>query len=591
MRVGGDNCASVDELLVDYAYDELPSPDRKGVEAHLLGCARCRASVDEMAQTRRVMQSLVEEPPPDAGLESLIDYARKGAARRTTASSPASSLRWLFGALPVAGLLVVVLIAVNRSASPALFEASPASTLLGGAKAPDVEGTKSAEPVPRDQRVIAGAVEGTRGGDLLATTETLALSLEKKAMRKSVVEDRRLDRGGGAGVGSLDKAPAPVPAMKPAAWPEPSSVPEARSRRAAPDGLPVDGPSEPFARMGSDSAPEAQELAGPRGNIADSRAATNFVSPIALDRKAKPAEERETPSRQRSQDKGRGTAGEDLYLDMGAGSAAAQPAPVVASRSKAEAQAPAPVSEAAFGAAGGRGSVLSVASAPPEPPAPTLGLLGSAGGDFEGHGSVAKGFVQKDQRPRPASPSVAQAPATRGPARDRDDEADSWKEESKVKSSAAREPAAPAEKKADMAGVKGDPFRAGIDASSRGDRDEAISLLSRAIADQPAHAGASDALFLLARQQWARGDLAGALRSYEQFVARFPTHPSAPQAVLFRAQLLAGLNRDEEADRALDELEKRYPHSPQVREVGRMRARAVPVRAPSSAAPLPAAAH
>jgi TolA-binding protein len=591
VRVGGDNCAGVDERLVDYAYDELPSPDRKGVEAHLVGCARCRASVEEMAQTRRVMQSLVEEPPPDAGLESLIDYARKGAERRTMASPRASPLRWLFGALPVAGLLVVVLLAVNRSASEALLDDPPSIMAASAVEVAEAEDSKSAGPLLGGQAAIAGAVEVTRGEDL-PTLETPALSLEKKPMVKSKDENRHLDRGGGAGVGFSDKVSAPAPAMKSAAWPDPSGMPEPRSRRVSPGAKPFDGPSEPLARVGSDIPAEASRVAGPRGNIADSRAATNFASPVALARKARPAEEREASQQQRSQEKERGAAGEDLYSEVGPGSAVAQSAPIFGSRPKAEASDPALVSEAALGAAGARGSVLSVASAPPEPPAATFGRLRSAGDDFEGHGSIAKGFVQKDSQPRASPPPVAQAPATPGPARDHDDddEADTRKEENKVRSSAAREPAAPAAKKADLRAA-GDPFRAGIDASSRGDRDEAISLLSRAITDQPTHAGASDALFLLARQQWARGDLAGALRSYEQFVARFPTHASAPQAILFRAQLLSSLHREEEADRALDDLEKRYPHSPQVREVGRMRARAAPARVPTSAAPVPAAAH
>src|SRR5690606_13346541 len=79
-RAGGDgmtaNSPHLEELLLDYIYDELPPADARAAAEHLAQCERCREKLDEFRSTRRSMSRLPSEPAPTAGLESLLTYAR-----------------------------------------------------------------------------------------------------------------------------------------------------------------------------------------------------------------------------------------------------------------------------------------------------------------------------------------------------------------------------------------------------------------------------------------------------------------------------------------------------------------------------------
>ncbi len=105
------DCSRIDELLLDYAYGELDDARRREVEAHLPGCPSCRGALAQMQGTRSLMRALPQEPAPQAGLESLLDYAQKAAERR---HSPARRWRGLLAALPVGGLLAALLLLVTR---------------------------------------------------------------------------------------------------------------------------------------------------------------------------------------------------------------------------------------------------------------------------------------------------------------------------------------------------------------------------------------------------------------------------------------------------------------------------------------------
>jgi len=58
------DCSRIDELLVDYLYQELEPAQQERFEAHLQSCVRCSEEVASFDQTRGMMQELPEEDPP-----------------------------------------------------------------------------------------------------------------------------------------------------------------------------------------------------------------------------------------------------------------------------------------------------------------------------------------------------------------------------------------------------------------------------------------------------------------------------------------------------------------------------------------------
>jgi hypothetical protein len=70
------------EKLLDLAYGELSRREAAEVEAHLAGCAECRAERDRIAATRAAMRRLEPEVPPAAGERILLAAARQAADRQ-----------------------------------------------------------------------------------------------------------------------------------------------------------------------------------------------------------------------------------------------------------------------------------------------------------------------------------------------------------------------------------------------------------------------------------------------------------------------------------------------------------------------------
>jgi hypothetical protein len=96
-----------DILLAEYVDGTLPGEDRAAVEAHLLGCDRCREEVSLAEEARATLVALPEEPAPEG-----LTFAVRSRARRTM--SP-RTVRWV-GAAAVAAVLVGGGIVVYRVA-------------------------------------------------------------------------------------------------------------------------------------------------------------------------------------------------------------------------------------------------------------------------------------------------------------------------------------------------------------------------------------------------------------------------------------------------------------------------------------------
>ena len=65
------------DLLLDLAYGELDDRAARRVREHVAGCASCRAELDELQGTRRLMSALPELPAPERGERILVAAARE----------------------------------------------------------------------------------------------------------------------------------------------------------------------------------------------------------------------------------------------------------------------------------------------------------------------------------------------------------------------------------------------------------------------------------------------------------------------------------------------------------------------------------
>ncbi len=182
-------CRDIDALMIDRLYDELDSVDGKRFDAHVEGCARCRAELAGLERTRAALREMPDEEPPSSLSAILLHEAARhapAAPARPRAVPPRAStddepprgpLRWLLGLLEpivahpaataVATLVVVAGIAGSlylrgdhHLVEPVIDESAPAPA------------TSAAEPpamvrMPDDQRPEAAATEG----DLAATRQ------------------------------------------------------------------------------------------------------------------------------------------------------------------------------------------------------------------------------------------------------------------------------------------------------------------------------------------------------------------------------------------------------------------------------------
>lgn len=66
------NCRQVVELMTDYLEDVLSPSDRARFEEHLSGCDGCRAYLEEMRTTRRILGKLAYDPMPESVQRDLL---------------------------------------------------------------------------------------------------------------------------------------------------------------------------------------------------------------------------------------------------------------------------------------------------------------------------------------------------------------------------------------------------------------------------------------------------------------------------------------------------------------------------------------
>ena len=74
------NCVESQDLLLDLAYGELPPARAVEVEAHVLGCATCRAEMAQLEDARKAAAPLRELEEPPAGFDEPILRAARAEA-------------------------------------------------------------------------------------------------------------------------------------------------------------------------------------------------------------------------------------------------------------------------------------------------------------------------------------------------------------------------------------------------------------------------------------------------------------------------------------------------------------------------------
>src|SRR6185503_6501515 len=74
-------CRDIDELMVDFIYQELDAEKTEAFRTHVSGCARCGAEIQSLQRTRQALRSLPEAEPSPAVSARLLHEAGKRAAK------------------------------------------------------------------------------------------------------------------------------------------------------------------------------------------------------------------------------------------------------------------------------------------------------------------------------------------------------------------------------------------------------------------------------------------------------------------------------------------------------------------------------
>jgi hypothetical protein len=153
------DCKQIDELLVEYLYQEMDPSQVERFEAHLQTCPRCTQELSAYERTRAVMQDLPEVEPP----VRVVDFLSKEAARTV---EPQSVSLWerlreglrlmvLHPAMTAAVTLVLVLgvsFYIYQRSTPPVDRAEPDMPLTTEIDRPRPAGSRLVVPADPAQR-------------------------------------------------------------------------------------------------------------------------------------------------------------------------------------------------------------------------------------------------------------------------------------------------------------------------------------------------------------------------------------------------------------------------------------------------------
>src|SRR5687768_2755550 len=87
-------CKDIDELMVDFLYQELDDDKMQAWNAHVGACAACGTEMNSLQRTRQALRALPELEPSQAVSTRLLNEAGKRAAR-SKAVEGGGLLDWL----------------------------------------------------------------------------------------------------------------------------------------------------------------------------------------------------------------------------------------------------------------------------------------------------------------------------------------------------------------------------------------------------------------------------------------------------------------------------------------------------------------
>ncbi|HKA86267.1 MAG TPA: zf-HC2 domain-containing protein [Haliangiales bacterium] len=167
-------CRDIDELMVDFLYQELGEPQAKAFEEHVHDCARCEAELASLARTRQALRAIPQlEPSPAVSARLLHEAARRAPKVAEERVGILARLREFFAPLArhpawvgaaasvllVAGLASVLTLRRDKGMAPAgvttASKAEPVRPADEGARAG--ESDKAKEAGRFDQPVVAAA--------------------------------------------------------------------------------------------------------------------------------------------------------------------------------------------------------------------------------------------------------------------------------------------------------------------------------------------------------------------------------------------------------------------------------------------------
>lgn len=132
-----DDSAHPDEALAGFVDGTLTAAERADVQAHLDGCARCRAQVAQATMAAEALRSLPEIDPPWGLGRAAIEEARKQSGRKTNPER-GRRVAWVAGiaaaVVLVAGLSVAVLRAPGGGNQDAAAGGGATSAATSGAQ-------------------------------------------------------------------------------------------------------------------------------------------------------------------------------------------------------------------------------------------------------------------------------------------------------------------------------------------------------------------------------------------------------------------------------------------------------------------------
>ncbi len=226
---------AVRDKLLDLAYGELSRREARPVEEHAAACDACRAELERIRETRKLVSALPPVEAPERGENVLLAAARERARLR----EPRWRVpRWLLGASVAAASLVVVAAVSYRiiAMRPGPLGKSEHDALLGEAR-PGQEAARAqpqapavaASPAKPDEPKGRAAAAPTPPAPRLAPEERVKAherGAAEGATERELAEPFRDDRGEaprsppsragggmgtGAGIPRGDTGPRPLP--------------------------------------------------------------------------------------------------------------------------------------------------------------------------------------------------------------------------------------------------------------------------------------------------------------------------------------------------------------------------------------------